>query len=123
MLADLLQHCILFFFNLIYFFQIIDKVSFDRALQELSHVHKTFHGLSDEDAELEFIKEAQKLQEYGIHFYKVQRRTPHTGAAKVNTYFMSINLWKFIIKFRIMYSMNKIVIHIAFVIHAYHRLF
>lgn len=60
-------------------------------MQELAHVHKTFHGLSDEEAELEFIKEAQKLQEYGIHFYKVQRRTLHTGGAKVNASLMITN--------------------------------
>ena len=47
-------------------------------------MHKTFHGLSDEEAELEFIKEAQKLQEYGLHFYKVQRHVSHTGGTKVN---------------------------------------
>ena len=28
-------------------------------------------GLSEEHAELEFLKEAQKLPEYGVHFYKV----------------------------------------------------
>lgn len=63
-------------------------------MQELPRVHKTFHGLSDEDAELEFIKEAQKLQEYGIHFYKVhvQRRMTHTGGTKVNTSLMSSDL-------------------------------
>ncbi|XP_078359591.1 tyrosine-protein phosphatase non-receptor type 13-like [Oculina patagonica] len=62
--------------------RIIDKVSVDHATQELPRFHKTFHGLSDEDAELEFIKEAQKLQEYGIHFYKVQRQMTHTGGGK-----------------------------------------
>lgn len=61
-------------------------------MQELPRVHKTFHGLSDEDAELEFIKEAQKLQEYGIHFYKVQRRMTHTEGTKVNTSLMSSDL-------------------------------
>ena len=61
-------------------------------MQELPRVHKTFHGLSDEEAELEFIKEAQKLQEYGIHFYKVQRRMTHTGGTKVNTSLTSSDL-------------------------------
>ena len=67
----------------------MDKFSVDHAMQELPRVHKTFHGLSDEEAELEFIKEAQKLQEYGIHFYKVQRRMANTGGTKVNTSLMS----------------------------------
>ena len=58
-------------------------------MQELLRIHKTFRGLSDEEAELEFIKEAQKLQEYGIYFYKVQRRMSHTGGTKVNTSLMN----------------------------------
>ena len=82
--VGLYQHYILIYFN---FVQIIDKFSIDHAMQELPRVHKTFHGLSDEEAELEFIKEAQKLQEYGIHFYKVQRHMSHTGGTKVNTSF------------------------------------
>jgi tyrosine-protein phosphatase non-receptor type 13 protein len=39
---------------------------------QLPEFHKSFAGLTDEQAELEFIQEAQKLPEYGIHFYKVQ---------------------------------------------------
>lgn len=85
----LLTLYIVFFY---YFVQIIDKVSVDHAVEELPRFHKTFHGLSDEQAELEFIKEAQKLQEYGIHFYKVQRQMSHTGGVKVNTSLMSANL-------------------------------
>ena len=61
----------------------MDKVSVDHASQQLPHFHKTFHGMSDEHAELEFIKEAQKLQEYGVHFYKVQRQPVRTGSGKV----------------------------------------
>ena len=61
----------------------IDKVSVDHATQQLPHFHKTFHGLTDDQAELEFVKEGQKLQEYGIHFYKVQRQLLHTGPGKV----------------------------------------
>ena len=59
------------------------KVSVDHASQQLPHFHKTFHGMADEHAELDFIKEAQKLQEYGVHFYKVQRQPVHTGPGKV----------------------------------------
>ena len=89
MAVDLHQHCMVIFLN---FIQIIDKFSVDHAMQELPRVHKTFRGLSDEEAELEFIKEAQKLQEYGIHFYKVQRRMSHKGGTKVNTSLISTNL-------------------------------
>lgn len=67
-------------------------MSVDHATQELPRFHKTFHGLSEEDAELEFIKEAQKLQEYGIHFYKVQRQMSHTGGGKVDTFLMRLKI-------------------------------
>ena len=59
--------------------QIVDKVSVDHALKQLPHFHKDFHGLTHEQAELEFIKEAQKLQEYGVHFYKVQKKLEALG--------------------------------------------
>ncbi|XP_022779941.1 tyrosine-protein phosphatase non-receptor type 13-like isoform X3 [Stylophora pistillata] len=62
--------------------KMIEKISLDHATQELPRFHKSCHGLSEEEAELEFIKEAQKLQEYGIHFYKVQRQIPNTGGGK-----------------------------------------
>ncbi|XP_074610552.1 tyrosine-protein phosphatase non-receptor type 13-like [Acropora palmata] len=62
--------------------RIIDKVSVDQVLQQLPQFHETFHGMTDEEAELEFIKEAQKLQEYGVHFYKVQRRPSHSISGK-----------------------------------------
>ncbi|XP_068744131.1 tyrosine-protein phosphatase non-receptor type 13-like isoform X2 [Montipora capricornis] len=62
--------------------RIMDKVSVDHALQQLPQFHLTVHGMTDEQAELEFIKEAQKLQEYGIHFYKVQRRPAHVMSRK-----------------------------------------
>ena len=61
----------------------MDKVSVDHALQQLPQFHLSVHGMTDEQAELEFIKEAQKLQEYGIHFYKVQRRPAHVLSRKV----------------------------------------
>lgn len=63
----------------------IEKISLDHATQELPRFHKSCHGLSEEEAELEFIKEAQKLQEYGVHFYKVQRKIPNTGGGKVES--------------------------------------
>ena len=39
--------------------------------EHLPEIHANFMGLSEEHAELEFLKEAQKLPEYGVHFYKV----------------------------------------------------
>lgn len=73
--------------NAFVLFQIIDKISIDHASQQLPQFHQTFLGLTNEQAELEFIKEAQKLQEYGIHFYKVQRKLAHAGSGKVKDVF------------------------------------
>ncbi|XP_031567263.1 tyrosine-protein phosphatase non-receptor type 13-like isoform X2 [Actinia tenebrosa] len=52
--------------------RIIKKLSVENTTLQLPEFHKNFAGLSEEQAELEFIQEAQKLPEYGIHFYKVQ---------------------------------------------------
>ena len=58
---------------MVYYFliKVIDRVSVDQACQELPRAHKMFAGLTYEQAELKFIQEAQNLQEYGVHFYKV----------------------------------------------------
>lgn len=55
-----------------YFKQIINKVSTEYAISQLPEFHQNFTGLSEDQAELDFVQEAQKLPEYGIHFYKVQ---------------------------------------------------
>ena len=53
------------------FCQVLDKVTPQFAAQQLPQFHQGFSGLSEGQAELQFLKEAQKLQEYGLHFYKV----------------------------------------------------
>ncbi|XP_020904478.1 tyrosine-protein phosphatase non-receptor type 13 [Exaiptasia diaphana] len=52
--------------------RIINKVSSEYAVSQLPEFHQNFVGLSEHQAELDFVKEAQQLPEYGIHFYKVQ---------------------------------------------------
>lgn len=51
--------------------QVLAKLPGNLAYEHLPEIHQNFAGFSDDDAELEFLKEAQKLPEYGIHFYKV----------------------------------------------------
>ncbi|XP_022313821.2 tyrosine-protein phosphatase non-receptor type 13-like isoform X2 [Crassostrea virginica] len=47
----------------------------DHATEE----HKKLAGLTDRQAEIEFIKKASKLQEYGIHYYKLQKSKNNTA--------------------------------------------
>lgn len=47
----------------------------DHATEE----HRKLAGLTDRQAEIEFIKKATKLQEYGIHFYKLQKSKTNTA--------------------------------------------
>lgn len=54
------------------FTQTIKKLSVENTTIQLPKFHKNFAGLTDKQAEQEFIQEAQKLPEYGIHFYQVQ---------------------------------------------------
>jgi hypothetical protein len=48
------------------------KLSEDHVSQKLRALHKVQCGLSQEEAELKFIKESQKLAEYGMHLYKTK---------------------------------------------------
>lgn len=47
----------------------------DHATEE----HCKLAGLTDRQAEIEFIKKATKLHEYGIHFYKLQKSKTNTA--------------------------------------------
>lgn len=47
-------------------------MSAEYAVSQLPEFHQHFAGLNEKQAELDFVEEAQKLPEYGIHFYKVQ---------------------------------------------------
>ena len=52
--------------------KILVKLSEDHVSQKLRALHKVQCGLSQEEAEVKFIKESQKLSEYGMHLYKSQ---------------------------------------------------
>ncbi|KAM7446421.1 Tyrosine-protein phosphatase non-receptor type 13 [Porites harrisoni] len=51
----------------------IAKLTASSIKKQLPSMHKTHTGLSDAQAEIEYLKEAQKLQEYGIIFNKVSK--------------------------------------------------
>ncbi|XP_078356362.1 tyrosine-protein phosphatase non-receptor type 13-like isoform X2 [Oculina patagonica] len=51
----------------------IAKLTASYIKKHLPSMHKTHTGLSDAQAEIEYLKEAQKLQEYGIIFNKVSK--------------------------------------------------
>lgn len=51
----------------------IAKMTASSIKKQLPTMHKTHTGLSDAQAEIEYLKEAQKLQEYGIIFNKVSK--------------------------------------------------
>lgn len=51
----------------------IAKLTASYIKKHLPAMHKTHTGLSDAQAEIEYLKEAQKLQEYGIIFNKVSK--------------------------------------------------
>lgn len=48
------------------------KLSEEHVSQKLRALHKVQCGLSQEEAEVKFVKESQKLSEYGMHMYKAQ---------------------------------------------------
>ena len=58
--------------NFFFFSKILVKLSEDHVSQKLRALHKVQCGLSQEEAEVKFIKESQKLSEYGMHLYKSQ---------------------------------------------------
>lgn len=52
----------------------MDKVG-KRVIEDLlPNMHAELKGVAREEAELEFLKEAQKLPEYGMVFYRVAQR-------------------------------------------------
>ncbi|XP_028396908.1 tyrosine-protein phosphatase non-receptor type 13-like [Dendronephthya gigantea] len=52
--------------------RILVKLSEEHVSQKLRALHKVQCGLSQDEAEVKFIKESQKLPEYGMHLYKTQ---------------------------------------------------
>ena len=53
--------------------QILSQVSESFAKESLPKMHKELSGMSKQQAEIEFVREAQKLPDYGILFYGVSR--------------------------------------------------
>lgn len=49
------------------------KLTPEQIRHQLPKMHHTHRGLTDAQAEIEFLKEAQKLQEYGVLFHKVSK--------------------------------------------------
>ncbi|XP_035382781.1 tyrosine-protein phosphatase non-receptor type 13 [Electrophorus electricus] len=39
--------------------------------EELSKMHNTYYGVTEEEAQFEFLKVSQRLTEYGVHFHRV----------------------------------------------------
>ena len=59
----------------------MDKVGKKIIEDLLPNMHSELRSLSREEAELEFLKEAQKLPEYGMVFYRVaQKKTDPIGS-------------------------------------------
>lgn len=56
-----------------YLTQAIDKVGRTKAERLLTDIHAEQQGKTREDAELNFLKEAQTLPEYGVVFYRVSQ--------------------------------------------------
>uniref|UniRef100_A0A8C5P671 Tyrosine-protein phosphatase non-receptor type 13 n=1 Tax=Leptobrachium leishanense TaxID=445787 RepID=A0A8C5P671_9ANUR len=52
--------------------RVIEKLDLSYLKEELPRLHSTYSGASEKEAELEFLKVCQRLQEYGIHFHRVQ---------------------------------------------------
>ncbi|XP_070545261.1 tyrosine-protein phosphatase non-receptor type 13-like isoform X2 [Ptychodera flava] len=53
--------------------KMIEKVGVPHIREQLPTMHYNNHGMTDIQSELEFIMEARKLAEYGIHFHKVMQ--------------------------------------------------
>ncbi|CAB3989616.1 tyrosine- phosphatase non-receptor type 13-like isoform X1 [Paramuricea clavata] len=51
----------------------IMKLTPEQIRHQLPKMHHSNRGLTDAQAEIEFLKEAQKLQEYGVLFHKVSK--------------------------------------------------
>ncbi|CAH2301689.1 tyrosine- phosphatase non-receptor type 13 isoform X1 [Pelobates cultripes] len=51
--------------------RVIEKLDLSYLKEELPRLHSTYSGASEMEAELEFLKVCQRLQEYGVHFHRV----------------------------------------------------
>ncbi|KAM8939670.1 tyrosine-protein phosphatase non-receptor type 13 [Pelodytes ibericus] len=52
--------------------RVIEKLDLSYLKEELPRLHSSYSGASEMETELEFLKVCQRLQEYGVHFHRVQ---------------------------------------------------
>ncbi|KAM4708637.1 tyrosine-protein phosphatase non-receptor type 13 isoform 2-T2 [Discoglossus pictus] len=52
--------------------RVTEKLDLSYLKEELPRLHSTYAGASEQETELEFLKVCQRLQEYGVHFHRVQ---------------------------------------------------
>ncbi|XP_046900332.1 tyrosine-protein phosphatase non-receptor type 13 isoform X2 [Hypomesus transpacificus] len=50
---------------------ILDKIDQTSIKEELPKLHNTYYGVSESEAEFEFLKVSQRLPEYGVHLHRV----------------------------------------------------
>ncbi|XP_068190464.1 tyrosine-protein phosphatase non-receptor type 13 isoform X3 [Antennarius striatus] len=50
---------------------VLDKVNQTAMKEELLKLHNTYYGVSESEAEFEFLKVCQTLTEYGVHFHRI----------------------------------------------------
>ncbi|XP_048472138.1 tyrosine-protein phosphatase non-receptor type 13-like [Rhincodon typus] len=62
---------------------VMEKMALTCIKEELPRLHSTYFNLSEEEAELEFLKVTQQLQEYGVLFHRVARDKKTTGGEVV----------------------------------------
>ncbi|XP_038130998.1 tyrosine-protein phosphatase non-receptor type 13 isoform X2 [Cyprinodon tularosa] len=57
---------------------VLDKVGQTTLREQLPKLHSNYYGVSESEAEFEFLKVSQKLTEYGVHFHRVlpEKRSP-----------------------------------------------
>ncbi|XP_043534741.1 FERM and PDZ domain-containing protein 2 isoform X3 [Chiloscyllium plagiosum] len=62
---------------------VMEKMALTCIKEELPRLHSTYFNLSEEEAELEFLKVTQQLPEYGVLFHRVARDKKATGGEVV----------------------------------------
>eukprot|EP00118_Oscarella_pearsei_P002924 m.12210 g.12210 ORF g.12210 m.12210 type:complete len:2074 (+) comp23876_c0_seq1:117-6338(+) len=53
--------------------QVVEKLTEDHVKEILLKMHKQHQGLNQAQAQMEFVKEVQRMSEYGLAFYKVSK--------------------------------------------------
>ncbi|XP_062868061.1 tyrosine-protein phosphatase non-receptor type 13 [Trichomycterus rosablanca] len=50
---------------------VLEKLDQTSIKEELTKQHSTYYGIKEEEAEFQFLREGQRLMEYGVHFHRV----------------------------------------------------